>query len=343
VKPVGDGSSAVPSSPVPATQGGASGIAWAMAAVFFWSQAATCLKLSFGTVHWMTLAFWATLLPGLAYFVVAATTKRLQLLKTMPWRQILGLAGSGIAGYYLYNSLVFAAYSRGPASEVLIVNYLWPVATVAFASIFSRERPRPLELLGLSMALLGVMLVATRGRLQLPQAVGADLLAFCAALFYGIYSAGTKKLGGDRVIGLLITYTCCTTLFALTIWLTGGTFVIHGARAMFLTWYYGIAISATAGLFWLKALAAQSTARAAILVYLTPALGLVWLKLFVPGEEVTPWVLLGFGLIVGGFLVQLAKRKMPAGPGPVTGPAPAPAPIPVPGAQEVPLERSERV
>ena len=49
--------------------------------------------------------------------------------------------------------------------------------------------------------------------------------------------------------------------------------------------YYGLVVGALPTLLWLKALQAQTTSRAAILIYLTPALGLVWLKLLVPSSR----------------------------------------------------------
>jgi drug/metabolite transporter (DMT)-like permease len=104
------------------------------------------------------------------------------------------------------------------------------------------------------------------------------------------------------------SHASSSVLFVLAALVTHGPVRIPDAGTALLLCYYGVGVSAVPALFWLKALRAQSTSRAAILVYLTPALGLVWLKLLVPSEEITLWVLLGFALIAGGFLLQLAKR-----------------------------------
>ncbi len=283
------------------------GILWALGAIFCWSQSSAIIKLSVQSIPWLTLALWTTTLSALCYLLAVIVTGRLAKLRQMTVKEVLTLAGIGVSGNFLYTCCIFAAYQRGPASEVLIVNYLWPVATVAFASLISRERPNARELGGLALAVLGVVCVATRGHFHLPQALDADLLAFCGAICYGLFSAAAKRISSDNILSLFIAFTSSALLFLLAVLLTRSTFRIAHPRTWALVGYYSVGVGAIPVLLWLKALQAQYTSRAAILIYLTPVLGLLWLKLLLPREQITWSVLGGLALIVGGFLLQFAK------------------------------------
>lgn len=285
------------------------GILWAFGAIFFWSQSSVCVKIALHNVHWLTIAFWTSLFSSIFYFITILATKRLPRLREITLKQGALLAGIGVSGYFFYTCFMLAAYAHGPASEVLIVNYLWPIATVAFAALLSRERLGIREICGLLLALLGVICVVTRGQFHLPTAFYADILALCGAVFYGLYSAASKWISGDRLISLFIAYASSTVLFFISLLYSHGSFHIANTPTLLLIVYYGIGVGAIPGLFWLKALAAQTTTHAAILIYLTPALGLVWLTLFIPNEKITPIILLGFLFIVIGFLVQFTRMR----------------------------------
>lgn len=290
---------------VSASVGG--GLLWALGAVFFWSHSAVCLKIALAGVPWLTVAFWSTLVAASFYGIAAAVTGRLGRLRAMPAKELAIQSGIGVSGYFIYTCFMYPAYARGPAHEVLIVNYLWPVATVGFAALLSGERTDRREHSGLALAVAGVVCVVTRGQFHWPRALDADLLAVGGALFYGLYSAASKRVRGDQILNLFITYATSATLFLLTNLALRGSFRISHPTTLAVVGYHGVFVNAIPALLWLKAMAAQPTSRAAILVYLTPALGLVWLTLFIPTETIAPAVILGFLLIASGFLVQLAK------------------------------------
>lgn len=82
----------------------------------------------------------------------------------------------GVYGLFGYHALYFAAFRLAPAVEVNLVNYLWPLAIVLFASLLPGERLRARHVLG---ALLGFAGVAAM--------IAGDELGFGAehALGYG--------------------------------------------------------------------------------------------------------------------------------------------------------------
>ena len=208
---------AVPREPPPALA--RQGVWWALGAIFCWSQTTAIVKISLHTLSWLTVALCSTVIATLCYFIIAAVSGRLTQLRVMPLRQVATLAGVGVSGCFCYTCLMLLAYARGQASEVLIVNYLWPIATVGFAALIARERPGPLEIGGLCFAMLGWLAWPT-GRFHVPKALAADLLALGAALSYGVFSAASKYITGDRLPRLLIAYASSAVLFLLTALLT---------------------------------------------------------------------------------------------------------------------------
>ncbi len=240
------------------------GVLWALGAVFFWSQSAAVIKISVHSLPWLTVAVWTSIFAALSFLVVMLVTGRLAALRRTPVRQLLLQAGIGTLGGFFYICCIFSAYRCGPATEVLIVNSLWPVATVAFAALISRELPRRRDIGGLGLAMLGAIFVATRGHFLLPQAFAADLLAFCGALCYGLYSAASKRVQCDQIVYLFIGYTSSAMLFLLVALLTRSTLRIEHTNAWLLTGYYGVGVGAIPTLCWLMALKAQNTSRAAI-------------------------------------------------------------------------------
>src|SRR6187551_1481876 len=78
----------------------------------------------------------------------------------VPWRWILAVAGAlGVTKF----SLLFAGMAAGmPAGLSSLILQSQAVFTLIFAVLLLRERPRPVQLIGLLLCVAGVALVATR-------------------------------------------------------------------------------------------------------------------------------------------------------------------------------------
>lgn len=73
---------------------------------------------------------------------------------TLPGILLVGAADLGA------NVLYALAATRGPLSVVSVLASLYPVATVALATLVLHERLRPVQGIGVVLALLGVVLLA---------------------------------------------------------------------------------------------------------------------------------------------------------------------------------------
>jgi drug/metabolite transporter (DMT)-like permease len=110
-------------------------------------------------------------------------------------RQPAAAAALTTAGLFVYHALYFIAFSRAPAVEVNLVNYLWPLLIVVFAAIISGVRVYPGQWVGTLLGLLGAGLVVTHGQMLAIEAkhVIGYLAALGAALTWSAYSVLNRR------------------------------------------------------------------------------------------------------------------------------------------------------
>ncbi|MGA2991464.1 MAG: EamA family transporter [Candidatus Korobacteraceae bacterium] len=158
-------------------------------------------------VLWASLAVLTTAAATIPPFELLALTFGLSGLLGCVW--LLRPAGSGLAalrqpaaaaalttaGLFVYHALYFIAFSRAPAVEVNLVNYLWPLLIVVFAAIISGVRVYPGQWVGTLLGLLGAGLVVTHGQMLAIEAkhVIGYLAALGAALTWSAYSVLNRR------------------------------------------------------------------------------------------------------------------------------------------------------
>ncbi len=112
-------------------------------------------------------------------------------------RQPFAAAALAIGGLFGYHALYFIAFSRAPAVEVNLVNYLWPLLIVLFSALLPGVRVYLRQWLATLLGLAGAVLVITRGQSLAIEAqhVLGYLAALGAALTWGAYSVLNRRFG----------------------------------------------------------------------------------------------------------------------------------------------------
>lgn len=100
---------------------------------------------------------------------------------------------TGISGYAAYNALFTLGLDRTSAFSVALLVALGPVFTLLFASALGSERVRPMQWLGVTVAMVGVALFVGDKVLAGRPASG-DLVSVLAAVVFSIYSLATQPL-----------------------------------------------------------------------------------------------------------------------------------------------------
>jgi len=99
---------------------------------------------------------------------------------------VLGLLGVGS-----YNALLYLALQTSTAINVTLIGASMPIWMLLIGSVFYQVKPRPLQLVGAIVSLVGVTIVLTRGEpatLLTTEVVMGDLLIMLATILWAIYS-----------------------------------------------------------------------------------------------------------------------------------------------------------
>ena len=94
-----------------------------------------------------------------------------------------------------YHALYFIALKRAPAVEANLLNYMWPLLIVLFASFLPGVRVRGMQIAGTLLGLAAAVILVTRGsgiEIQ-PQYLAGYLAALGAAVIWAAYSVLNRR------------------------------------------------------------------------------------------------------------------------------------------------------
>jgi len=283
------------------------GRAWlyALSAVFLWSTVASVFKLTLrhvDVIHLLLISSWTAFL---ALFLVLAAQGKASLLRRLTGRELLRSAGLGALNPYLYYLVLFKAYSLMPAQEALALNYTWPVVLVLLSVPLLGQRIGARSVGAILVSFVGVILIATRGNLGalgVSHPLGSSL-ALGSSLVWALFWILNLRDRRDPVLKLFLSFGFGSLFILATVLLAEGI--------RFPNWpgllggiYSGLFEMGLTFLLWLKALGlASTTARVSNLVFLSPFLSLVFIRVLI-GEPILASTLAGLVLIICGILLQ---------------------------------------
>ena len=281
----------------------------ALAAVLLWSTVASAFKLSLEYLAPIQLLAWATLFSVLTLgglLVVSGQWRQLrQCRRGDLWRSLV----LGCCNPFLYYVVLFEAYDRLPAQEAQPLNYTWAFTLALLAIPLLGQRLSRWDVIGGLIAYSGVWVIATRGQVfavEFANPVGVAL-ALGSTVLWALYWIGSARDPRPPLVALFCNFAAAVPLVIITCALTTGLAVAD---------WRGIAGAAYVGAFemgiafalWLAAMrATSSAARIGNLIFLSPFLSLVFIRLLV-GEAILPSTVVGLGLIVTGLVLQQALR-----------------------------------
>ena len=227
----------------------------------------------------------------------------------VPWRWVIAV---GLALGVTKFSLLFAGMAAGmPAGLSSLVLQSQAVFTVLFAVVLLRERPRPVQIGGLLVALAGVGVVATRTGANL----GAFLLIIGAAAAWGLSNIATRKASPPDTLRFMVWVSAVASgpLIVLSLLVDGPSADVAALRAIdgeaILTLAYIALVSTLAGFAgWGFLLRRYGAATVAPFSMLVPFFGMASATL-VLGESIHAVDLAGGVLVVGGILLGLVASR----------------------------------
>jgi len=253
----------------------------------------------------------ANTIAALVLLTLAALTGRLREIAGYPARDgaaVVGMGLIGVAGYLSFYYLAFAAAPDAP-DEINVVNYLWPVFMVLLARPILGERHSVSVWVGIGLSFVGTAGIVTRWEFRVPAPQHADgyALAAAGAVCWALFSNLGKRLPYDKLAGMALYFTVGALVFhaaQLAVGVDRWPAPDGWLRLLFL----GGAVNGLASFLWFKALAGGPVAIFGNLIFLTPFLSLLYLRLFA-GTPLRGGVWLSLALIVLGALIGINSLK----------------------------------
>lgn len=279
------------------------GILFAIFTVLLWATSGTSLKLAVSNVDAFVVTVYVGLLATIALGIYLLATKKLSKVYAEFSRQKVLFIIAGIIGLGFQQIVYLKSYALLPASQVVILFYLYPILMVALAAIFFKEKTSKLSWLFLLIGFAGVYILVAKGQLVIPQLNLGTVLVLLAALSWALFSVVIKHYKFDIEIGMfLFNLFGLLSLIAL-IPFFGFDYRINLVEFLGIA-YIGVILTAGGFLTWNRALRLTRTAICSNIVLLVPVFSLICIVLVLKEQIAWPQII-GLVLILGSVVLSI--------------------------------------
>lgn len=283
-----------------------------MLTTLFWAGNAIAGKFAIGEIDFITLTLLRWLLATVCLLAFAwrqVLLDRELILKNLPY-----LFALGAIGFTGFNLCMYWALSYTSVVNVVIEQAAIPLLIMIFNFLAFRLAVRSLQIVGLMMALTGVVLTVTRGEPGSLMQEGinqGDAIMMLAALCYALYSIGLRWRPEIHWKSFLFSLTASALVVSTSTWLiyvAVNGFVVPSGRGMWLVLYVGLFPSLLSQLFYARGVELIGANRAGLFINLVPIFGSI-LAIVILGEYFHWFHAVGLSLVVGGiFLAERSAR-----------------------------------
>jgi drug/metabolite transporter (DMT)-like permease len=278
---------------------------YALITVLLWSTVASAFKISLRSLDVIQLVWYSTLTSVLVLLAILAITRKVALLKSFSKKDHLYSMVLGFLNPFLYYLVLFKAYSLLPAQQAQPLNYFWPIVLALLSVFWLKQKIGLKNLLAIVISFIGMVVVSTQGslvKLRDTNFFGIGL-ALGSTAIWSVFWILNIKDKQDAVVRLFMNFVF--GLFFTSIALLLFSRVVVPPRAgLGGAVYVGAFEMGLPFVFWLRALRlSETTARVSNLIYLSPFLSLVFIRLVVK-ERILISTVIGLVLIVAGIIIQ---------------------------------------
>lgn len=281
----------------------------------FWAGNAVVAKGVVDQIPPLSMSFWrwiialAILLP----FGLPGVLRQKAVIR-QHWLSILALATFSVGAF---NSLLYLAAVTTSAINIALINATIPIMVALLAWLLLGDRTRPLQALGIALAIVGIATVVARGDLSVLtglQAQPGDLIMVLAVSSWGLFSVLLRRQAVPLPPLTFLTVQIATgALVIFPFYLTdllfiSGGFELNRSTALPMM-YFAIFPGILAYGFWNHGVHRIGPSKAAIFMYLTPVFASVLAGIFL-GERLGPFHLIGGALILAGLVLATRSRKV---------------------------------
>lgn len=222
----------------------------------------------------------------------------------------------GFLGVSCFNTLIYFGVQYTQASNAMLMQSAVPLMILLLGALLFGERAGGRQWLGVILSLGGVLVLISRGRLEVLTGFAfneGDLWIFLAMLSWSFYTIslrwrpagldGVTFFGFSVLVGVLV-------LCPLMLWEQGGEFTVPAGEPFLLTVIYmAIFPSILSFLFWNLGVERLGAATAGLFIHLMPMFGLLLATVFL-GERLGLYHLVGISLIFTGLYIAILAQSL---------------------------------
>lgn len=290
------------------------GICALLGTAVLWGSNHVAARAANGIVPLAAFVFWRWALALPVMLVIAwPSIRRNWALIRAEWRDLclIGTLGVGV-----FSALLVAGAYYSRAVEVSMINATTP-AWVALMSLGHRDsRLDVAHWAGLAVAMLGTLLIFTRGDLTTVTKIEAragNFMALCAAILFAWFSIRLRRYSGRLPAFTLTTVTASfgTAIISLPYFLIAVCVLGHPVLAvdsevrtvaLLMVFYCAVGPTLLGNAFFIYGLSVIGPHRAAAFLYAAPIASSVLATVFL-GETLHPYHFVGYAAILTGLVI----------------------------------------
>lgn len=293
-------------------KGTTSAILKAAGAVTFWGASFTATKIAVSEVSPVTL-LWLRFGIGITCLALLLSVNNRSFY--IKWKDLRDFSILGFIGIFLHNYIQSTGLKTVGAGVSVLILASTPIAITILGRIFLSEKVTLCQLVGIIIAVSGVVTVLSGGDIPVLLSIGTgnpgELLVMGSVFTWAVFSVASKGKLRDHPPDLAMFFAMAAG------WLyTSVPFVISGGfseitlislRGWTSIFFLGVFCSALGYFFWYDALSCLPAAKVGIFMYLSPLVGVAVATILL-GEPLTlPVFIGGILILVGVSLVNLFK------------------------------------
>lgn len=277
-----------------------------------WAANSVAARLAVGEIPPMLLTFSRWTICCAALFVTSRRQIAAHWRTLLPhWRYLLLMGTLGFTGF---NALFYAAAHHTTAINLAIIQGTIPVFVLVGGLLFFGARVSILQVVGVSVTLAGIGVVATQGRMSMLQSLAfniGDVWMVIACMLYAVYALGLRRRPPVPQIVFFTAVAAVAAVVSLPLALgeiaLGQSFVPSG-RGWLLLVFIGLLPSFVSQLTFIRAVALIGPARAGVFMNLVPVFGPL-LAVAVLAESLSLYHAAALALVLGG--IAIAEHLRP--------------------------------
>lgn len=283
------------------------GIIFAIIAVFLWATLGVGFKLAVSRIDSFVVTVYVGFFATLALLVNLIIKKKINSLFESFHKNWVFFIVVGIIGLGIQQILYLKGYQLLPASQVVILFYLYPLLMVLLSGLFFKERTSLKSYLFILLGFIGVYILISKGTLLTINLSTGVIVTLLAALSWALFSVLIKHKKFDIDIGMFLFNLFGLIFLALMIPLFSFTFKILTNELIGMI-YLGIFPTAIAFVIWNKSLHLIKTHICSNIALLTPLISLILIAIILK-EEIHISQLIGLVIILISVFLNLRYSK----------------------------------